>query len=407
MTATALLCRVCDSRDLLPVIDLGNQPWCNHFLKPEEVGKEPFYPLRVLFCRACHTSQLDFTVKKEIMFGDHTYLSGVTSSLSEHFRQVAEEVDRAFFQGRAGKSVLDIGSNDGTQLKHFQALGYEVLGVESSRTTARIAQEAGVPTMNNFFNEEVMQKIGRKFDVFNASGVFFHLEELHSVCRAIRSGLKPDGVFVVQFLYMKSIMENLAFDQIYHEHLLYYTLETVGTLLRRHGLEMFDATLKPIHGGSVVGYVGHAGKRPVTSGLRKMQEAERESGCNTLEAYREFERRIRRMKEENLAYLHAAKEAGKRVFGFGAPVKGNTLLNYFGVGPELIECLVEKNALRRGLISPGMHIPVRMEEEIGDPPDIYYVLAWNFKEEILRNNRTLRERGVEFYFPVDPDRGRK
>ena len=249
-----------------------------------------------------------------------------------------------------------------------------------------------------------MQKIGRQFDVFNASGVFFHLEELHSVCRAIRAGLKEDGVFIVQFLYMKSIMENLAFDQIYHEHLLYYTLETVGTLLQRHGLEMFDAKLKPIHGGSVVGYVGHAGKRPVTAGLRKMQESERESGCNTLEAYREFERRIQKMKEENLAYLHAAKKAGKRVFGFGAPVKGNTLLNYFGVGPELIECLVEKNPLRRGLISPGMHIPLRMEEEIGESPDIYYVLAWNFKEEILRNNKALQERGVEFYFPVDPDR---
>jgi len=404
MTPAVFACRACDSHDLVPVVDLGSQPWCNHFLKPEEVGKEPFYPLHVLFCRACHTSQLDFTVKKEIMFGDHTYLSGVTKSLSEHFRQVADEVDRGFFQNRPGKAVLDIGSNDGTQLKHFQALGYEVLGVESSRTTARIAQEAGVPTLNDFFNEEVMQKIGRQFDVFNASGVFFHLEELHSVCRAIRAGLKEDGVFIVQFLYMKSIMENLAFDQIYHEHLLYYTLETIGSLLRRHGLEMFDATLKPIHGGSVVGYVGHAGKRPVTAGLQKMQESERESGCNTLEAYRKFERRIQKMKEENLAYLHAAKKAGKRVFGFGAPVKGNTLLNYFGVGPELIECLVEKNALRRGLISPGMHIPLRMEEEIGEPPDIYYVLAWNFKEEILRNNQALQERGVEFYFPVDPDR---
>jgi hypothetical protein len=137
-----------------------------------------------------------------------------------------------------------------------------------------------------------------------------------------------------------------------------------------------------------------------------MLEAERQSGGNTLEAYRVFERRIRKMKEENLAYLHAAKKAGKRVYGFGAPVKGNTLLNYFGVGPDLIQCLVEKNPLRRGLVSPGMHLPVRMEEEIGDPPDVYYVLAWNFKEEILRYNRSLRERGVEFYFPVDPERSR-
>jgi len=397
-------CRICDSENLVSALDLGLQPWANHFLSSDEVGKEPKYPLSLVYCNDCSCVQLDYTVPKEVMFADHTYVSGTTKTLAQHFMNTAKEVDRLFTSDRPYKSVLDIGSNDGTQLKQYKELGFEVTGVESCGKIAKLANDAGISTVAEFFNEETASKLNQKFDVINASGVFFHLEELHSVCRAIRAGLKEDGVFIVQFLYMKSIMENLAFDQIYHEHLLYYTLETVGTLLRRHGLEMFDATLKPIHGGSVVGYVGHAGKRPVTAKLRKMQESERESGCNTLEAYRKFERRIQKMKEENLVYLHAAKKAGKRVFGFGAPVKGNTLLNYFGVGPELIECLVEKNSLRRGLISPGMHIPLRMEEEIGEPPDIYYVLAWNFKEEILRNNQALQERGVEFYFPVDPDR---
>ncbi|MCX8013057.1 MAG: methyltransferase domain-containing protein, partial [Rectinema sp.] len=247
-----MICRICDSTDLEQVLDLGFQPWCNNFLRKEDLGKEPFYPLRLIFCHRCHASQLDFTVKKEIMFGDHTYLSGVTRSLSEHFRRVANEVDHRFFSEKRTKSVLDIGSNDGSQLKHFQALGYEVLGVESSRTTARIANDAGVPTLNAFFNLDTMRRIGRRFDAINAAGVFFHLEELHSVCEAIREGLKPGGVFVVQFLYMKTIMENLAFDQIYHEHLLYYTLETLETLLQRHGLSLFDAYLAPIHGGSVI-----------------------------------------------------------------------------------------------------------------------------------------------------------
>ena len=397
-----MICRVCDSTHLEPVIDLGEQPWCNNFLKKEEIGKEPFYPLRVLFCNDCHTSQLDFTVKKEIMFGDHTYLSGTTKSLSEHFRNIAHEIDSRFYAGKAQKSVLDIGSNDGTQLKHFQALGYEVLGVESSKTTARIANEAGVPTLNAFFNQETMKGIGKQFDVFNASGVFFHLEELHSVCEAIKAGLKQDGVFVVQFLYMKSIMENLAFDQIYHEHLLYYTLETIEKLLNRHGLSMFDAYLAPIHGGSIIGYIGHTDNRKPTDHLLAMREDERASGCNTIEAYREFDRRIKRMKQENLDYLNAAKAAGKRIYGFGAPVKGNTMLNYFGVGPELIECLVEKNELRRGLYSPGMHIPLLIEDEVTELPDIYYVLAWNFKKEILANSQAMIDKGVEFYFPVNP-----
>lgn len=395
-------CRVCDSGSLELVIDLGMQPWCNNFLRKEDVGKEPFYPLRVAFCHDCATSQLDFTVKKEIMFGDHTYLSGVTKSLSSHFASVAREVDERFFADVTDKSVLDIGSNDGTQLTHFQALGYDVLGVESSVKTAKIANDRGVPTRQAYFNLETMRDIGRKFDVFNAAGVFFHLEELHSVCEAIKEGLKDDGVFVVQFLYMKSIMENLAFDQIYHEHLLYYSLKTIETLLNRHGLAMFDAYLSPIHGGSIIGYVGHAGKRPVSDNLTAMRAAEDESGCNTIEAYRAFAERIKVMKEENLAFLRAAKAAGKRVFGMGAPVKGNTMLNYFGVGPELISCLLEKNELRRGLFSPGMHIPIEIEGEKTEIPDIYYVLAWNFKNEILQNNQHLIDQGVEFYFPVDP-----
>jgi SAM-dependent methyltransferase len=401
-------CRVCEKEDLEVVVDLGEQPWCNNFLTPEQVGKEPRYPLRLVYCHACHTSQLDFTVKKEVMFGDHTYLSGVTRSLSEHFKHVASEVDSRFLPTARQKSVLDIGSNDGTQLKHFQALGYEVLGVESSTTTARIANGAGIPTLNVFFNLQTMRGIGRQFDVFNAAGVFFHLEELHSVCEAIREGLKKDGVFVVQFLYMRSILENLAFDQIYHEHLLYYTLETIEVLLRRHGLQMFDAYLASIHGGSIVGFVGHPGVRPVSDRLNRMRRDEQASGCNGLQAYREFERRIRRMREENLQYLRDAKSAGKRVYGFGAPVKGNTLLNYLGAGTDLIQCLVEKNELRRGLFSPGTHIPIVIERELSEPPDIYYVLAWNFKSEIVANNRALIENGVEFYFPVNPkDRTRE
>lgn len=394
-------CRVCDSDRLDPVIDLGDQPWCNHFLHQDEVGKEPFYPLRVIYCHDCSTSQLDFTVRKEIMFGDHTYLSGVTKSLSDHFHAVATEVDGRFFRDQKSKSILDIGSNDGTQLRHFQDLGYDVLGVESSKGTAKIANDAGIPTLNAYFNLDTMRSIGRSFDAMNAAGVFFHLEELHSVCEAIREGLKPDGVFVVQFLYMKSIMDNLAFDQIYHEHLLYYTLKTIETLLTRHGLSLFDARLDPIHGGSIIGFIGHKGRRTASSRLQTMYNIEEASGCNTIAAYHAFAKRIAVMKQDNLRFFEKARAQGKSVFGMGAPVKGNTMLNYFGVGPNQIRYLVEKNPLRRGLYSPGMHIPIILEDELNEQPDIYYVLAWNFKKEILANHRSLIEQGVEFYFPVD------
>jgi SAM-dependent methyltransferase len=396
-------CRICDSSRLDLAIDLGNHPWCNHFLKESEVGLEPKYPLRVVFCHDCGTSQLDYTVKKEVMFGDHTYLSGVTKSLSEHFKRIACEIDDRFYKSKEAKSVLDIGSNDGTQLKHFKDLGYEVLGVESSKTTAKLAETAGIPTLNEFFNEECAAKINRKFDVINASGVFFHLEELHSVTDAIQKSLAPNGVFLIQFLYMKRIVENLAFDQIYHEHLLYYNLRPLQTLLERHGLEIFDAYLAPVHGGSMMAFVTHKNADQKKSArLLDLISKEDTTGANTFKNYVEFDKRIRGFKRENVEFLNNAKDEGKQVWGFGAPVKGNTLLNYFEINSDLIQFLVERNELRRGLFAPGSHIPIKIESELKHHPDIYYVLAWNFKDEILARNQSLIEAGVHFHFPINP-----
>lgn len=395
-----MICRVCDASTLSLAIDLGMQPRANHFLRKEEIGQEPFYPLRVVFCHRCSTAQLDYTVKKEVVNSGHTYLSGVTQSLSNHFREIAEEVDSRFFSGKKQKSCLDIGSNDGTQLIHYQNLGYEVLGVEASDVVAKIANEKRVPTLHAFFNLETAKRIGKKFDLFNAAGVFFHLEELHSVTEAIHSFLSEEGVFVVQFIYLKSMMENTAFDQIYHEHLLYYTLKTLDTLLQRHGLELFDAHEAPIHGGSIIGFAGHRGKRPISQRLFEMKTIEEASGCNEFTAYAKWAKKIEALKRKNKAFLESRKKEGKQIFGLGAPVKGNTLLNYFGIGTETLEILVEKNRLRKGLYSPGKYIPILLEEEVKSIPNVYYVLAWNFKNEILHTHRHLLEQDIEFYFPI-------
>lgn len=395
-------CRVCDSEKLELAIDLGFQPWGNHFLKRDEVGKEPFYPLRVVFCHNCRTPQLDYTVPKETMFGEHTYLSGVTKSLSEHFKVVAEKVDKRFFKDTKEKSVLDLGSNDGTQLKHFKGLGYDVTGVESASVPAQIANDAGIPTVHAFFNLETAKNLGKKFDVINAAGFFFHLEELHSVCEGIKEVLAEDGVFVIQFLYMKRIIENLSFDQIYHEHLLYYNLKNVETLLSRHGFSTFDAYFTPAHGGSMVAYVTHKGSKEPSEALRSYIEQEEKDKSNEFSTYVEFAKKLAAMKEENLKYLREKKAQGKTIYGMGAPVKGNTLLNYFGIGHDLLDYLIEKNESRKGLYSPGSHLEILIEKELPAPPDIYYVLAWNFKKEILANNQELIKKGVEFYFPVNP-----
>ena len=395
-------CRICHSNNLDLAIDLNEQPWCNNFLRADQIGTEPFYPLRVVYCHDCHTPQLDYTVPKEVMFGDHTYLSGVTQTLNSHFNAVAMEVDECFFKDRQHKRVLDIGSNDGTQLKHYQRLGYEVLGIESSKGTAEIANRAGVETIQDFVSGELLGQLRKKFQVINAAGVFFHLEELHSITDGIRSVLDEDGVFVVQFLYMKRIVENMAFDQIYHEHLLYYNLETIETLLNLHGLSMFDAYLSPVHGGSIIGYVGPIGRNTPSQRLLDLRKEEAVQQSNHFSTYQKFAEQIQLMKSDNREFLDVAKEQGRTIYGFGAPVKGNTLLNYFEIGPEYLDCLVEKNELRRDLYSPGQYIRIVMENELAAPPDMYYVLAWNFKEEILVNNKKLIEQGVEFYFPIDP-----
>ncbi|WP_320675951.1 class I SAM-dependent methyltransferase [Prochlorococcus sp. MIT 1300] len=399
-----IACRICGSHNLEPCIDLGDQPWCNNFLTSEQIGTEPSYPLRVVYCHDCHTSQLDFTVKKEIMFGDHTYLSGVTKSLSNHFLSIAKITLDNFFEGsnRSLINVLDIGSNDGTQLKHYKNSGCNVLGVESSKTTATIASQAGINTLNEFFNEQVALRISEKQNIINASGVFFHLEELHSVTRGIKHLLDKDGVFVVQFLYMKSIVENNAFDQIYHEHLLYYTLSTITKLLSIHELSIEDAFLAPIHGGSMICFVRHTDRCKPTKRYKELLAQEEISQINTFSSYLSFSRRIEEFKIRDMDYLYQAKKLGKTIYGFGAPVKGNTLLNYFGIGKDVLDYLVEKNELRDGLFSPGMHIPIKLEKDLTQLPDIYYVLAWNFRDEILANNQELIDNGVEFYFPVNP-----
>lgn len=393
---------MCDGEHLELAVDLGMQPWGNNFLTFEQIGHEQSYPLQVVFCRRCSTLQLNYTVPKEVMFADHTYLSGITKSLSEHFQQIAVTADADFFEDRKQKSALDIGSNDGTFLKHLQNIGYDVLGVESATIPAKYAVDKGIPTLQHFFNEKVARDINRKFELINASGILFHLEELHSVLEGIKFSLADDGVFIVQFLYLKSILENCAFDQIYHEHLLYYSLITLDNLLQMHGMSIFDAYLTPIHGGSMIARVTHPKRGLKKSGrLQELLYQEQQSGVNEFSTYLKFADRIKALKKVNLDYLEKQKSRGKQIFGLGAPVKGNTLLNYFGIGRNYLDCLTERNPLRKGLFAPGSYLEIVMEDELEKQPDCYYVLAWNFKKEILERNKSNIAAGVEFYFPIN------
>jgi hypothetical protein len=265
----------------------------------------------------------------------------------------------------------------------------------------KLAHDAKIPTLECFFDSGIAREINKKFDVINASGVFFHLEELHSVCEGIKLCLKHDGVFIVQFIYMKNMQENMAFDQIYHEHLLYYTLETLETLLKLHGLEIFDAQESAIHGGSMIAFISHPGLFSKTPELDLLQANESSANTNSLESYEIFARGAENLRFKTKAWFENKSASKEIVYGLGAPVKGNTLINYFGLNRQNLPFLIERNTLRRGLFSPGAHIPILLENEIPRTPDSYFVLAWNFKQEILERHKLDVLAGVEFYFPIE------
>ena len=397
------MCRICTrNSSFMEIIDLGLQPWGNNFLDKNSLGTEPYYPLTLVLCEYCSAAQLSYTVPKEVMFSNHTYLSGTTKSLTNHFEDTAKKVVDLFFQDNLSNlKMLDIGSNDGTQLSFYKNLGFNVLGIESANNLSNIANDKGISTLNKFFNEQTAKELDVKFDLINASGVFFHLEELHSVCEGIRTLLNKDGIFQVQFIYMKKMQENIAFDQIYHEHLLYYTIKSLNYLLDQFSLELFDAYESSIHGGSLIGFVSHKKRRNLTSRLKKLIDQESADKTNDLTTYKEFAKNIALSKTRTLNWVDKKLSMKKTIMGLGAPVKGNTLLNYFSLSSNQIYALLERNELRRGFFAPGSHIPIILEDELKEYPDSFLVLAWNFKNEILLRHKNQIDAGIEFYFPVD------
>ncbi|MGE0223829.1 MAG: class I SAM-dependent methyltransferase [Acetobacteraceae bacterium] len=396
-----MACRCCDARSVELVIDLGDQPHCNRLVRRNlPAGTEPSFPLRVGFCRTCTMVQIDHTIPKESMFSDYPYVSGTTKTLPAHFRDTSERIAAAY--GLAPSDlVVDIGSNDGTWLKQYAPFGCRVLGVEAAANVARLAQEAGVPTWNRFFNEDCARDILAQLGpakAITAAGVFFHLEELHSVVRGIAALLAPDGVFVVQAIYLGGMVENTAFDQVYHEHLCYYTLRSLSALLERHGLEVFEATVVPIHGGSIEAHVARRGTRRLGDSVRRLHDEEARKGLGEIDTYRRFAAAVVSLRERLLGVLRDYQALGRRVWAYGAPAKGATLLNSFGIGPDLVQKAVEKNPMKVGLAIPGARIPIEAEE--GPRPDAYLVLAWNFIDEFVVKEADWLRGGGEFIVPV-------
>ena len=392
-------CRGCTAEKLELILDLGDQPWCNDFLEAERVGTESTYPLRLNYCTECGLLQLDHTVPKEIMFGDHCYLSGMTKTLQNHFYEVASENVKQF-QIQPNDLVVDIGGNDGTQLAQYQKCGIpSVLNIECAERVSAIALQHGVPTLTEYFNRECAEKhLGESsVKLYNASGVFFHLEELHSVIDGIKWSLREDGVLIVQFMYAGTMIEKLNFDTIYHEHLCYYTLESLNNLLAPYGLEIFDAYYSEIHSGSIVAKITHCGGS-INQKTERFEELLENDKKYTIAKFKEFASTIESRRHDLRHMLEKLKSEGASIYAYGAPAKGNTLLNYFGIDHALVDKAVEINELKIGNYLPQSHIPITLESS-DDRPHYYLLLSHNFADEIIAKNKSLIDEGVKFIVP--------
>jgi hypothetical protein len=378
-------CRICSAPDLEACIDLGMQPWCNDFITADRVGFEATYPLEVSFCSSCGTLQVGYTVPKEIMYSNHTYLSGATKTMKEHFQRVSN-----FVCGKLVKPdglVVDIGSNDGTLLSTYRNNGMGVLGIECGIKPAEIAMQNGIPTESGFFNYDYAVDIAQrrgKANVISAANVFYHVEELHSVTKGVSYLLDQDGVFVVQASYLPRLIESKAFDIMYHEHLLYYRVENLNYLLNLYNLQIFEIEEAPVHGGSIVAYISHKGKRPISSNVNRMIETERLHGYHKVDKYKKFSDDIIAMREKLVQLILRLKEAGNKIYAYGAPAKGTVLLNFCGLTKKEIDLAVEVNHLKFNRYIPRTNIPI-VDERTVDEPDYYLLLSWNFAEEFFRS----------------------
>jgi SAM-dependent methyltransferase len=402
-----LKCRTCGEEALYRFLDLGVTPLSDNFLKESRLREpEVYYPLDVLFCAKCTLVELGYVVPPELMFGeDYVYESSTTRTGREHFHSLAKTATERFGLN-SSSLVVDIGSNVGVLLKAFQALGARSLGVDPAPKICEIARKNGIETISSLFDTRTVTDIVRsrgRASIITATNVFAHVDDLEDLVRSVETLLSEKGVFILESPYLVDLLDKLEYDTIYHEHLSYFSLKPLVTLFQRFGMEVFDAQRVPIHGGSLRVFVSRRSKYPTSPTVTSLLDLERKLRMDSLDTYKDFARRVQGHREKLVTMLHDLKRDGKRIVGIGAPAKGNTLLSYCHLGPEILDYIVEKAQLKVGLFTPGTRIPIFAEAKLlDDQPEYGLLLSWNFKDEILENLRDYRKRGGRIIVPI-PD----
>lgn len=396
-------CRLCKSRDLHKFLELGPQPLAGKFLTREQLAeKEDYFPLGVHFCKNCALVQVLDVVPKGKLFSQ--YLYAPHSVLSPHFTEYAKEITAEF--GLNGKSLaVEIGSNIGMMLKPLKELcGVKAIGVEPAQNIAKMANEMGLETINDFFTEKVARGIAEKSgkaDIVVANNVFAHIDDLDEILRGIKALLKENGVFVFENHYLLDTVEKLQFDDIYHEHLCYYSLHPLIPFLGKYGLQVFDARRIKTHGGSIRVYCGNS-ERKVKAAVQELLEEEKKRGLDRLETYAEFGKKAWKRREELVKLLRSLKSEGKTIAGYGAPARGNTLLNYCKIGTDILDYIVDDSPLRQGKFTPGTHIPITSVDRFRkENPDYALLLAYGgYTETIIKKEDGFIKNGGKFIIPL-------
>jgi 2-polyprenyl-3-methyl-5-hydroxy-6-metoxy-1,4-benzoquinol methylase len=399
-------CRFCGHPLRRIFVDLGMSPLCESYVPFERIdAMEPFYPLNVLVCDSCLLVQLREYVRAEEIYSEYAYFSSYSDSWLDHARRFAETAITRFRLG-ANSQVVEVASNDGYLLQYFVARGIPVLGIEPAANVAKVAQQKGIPTKVAFFGCQTAAELmagGLRADLLVGNNVLAHVPDINSFVAGLKRLLAPGGTITMEFPHLMRLVESNQFDTIYHEHFSYLSLLVTERIFKAHGLTIFDVEELPTHGGSLRIYARHAEEsdRPVLAAVEALRKRETAAGYDQIEGYSGFSERVAEAKRKLLEFLIAARRQGKQIAGYGAPGKGNTLLNYCGIRTDFITYTVDRNPYKQGQFLPGTHIPIHPPERLAQTrPDYILILPWNLKHEIIAQLSYARDWGARFVVPI-------